>query len=100
MTFHDSDGNPIRHTAENKVTRLAMHLTLAAHLIQRGLSVRELKLLCTNMLSMVKDVANDDSIDDDWHVQVAQPLPEQMADMLAQDVEVPDDISGLEGGTA
>jgi len=81
--------------ASEKVQRLALHLGLTSLLIQKGTSLGALKQQMVTLRKVAQDVILDEDQDDDTFVQLDSLLPTDVADVLAEGCQAPDDLRGL-----
>lgn len=73
-----------------------MHLALTLHMIQNGTSLSLLQQQLITVRRLAKEVLDDEDTPGSEHIQISQPIPESVAEALAEDVIVPDDINGWE----
>lgn len=78
-----------------KVQRLALHIGLTGLLLQKGTPLGGLKQQMVTLSKVAKDVLLDDELDDDTLIQVDTLLPDDVAAVLAEGIDIPDDPRGL-----
>lgn len=88
MAHSDLPTEPVGH--------LTMHLALTLNMIQSGTPLSLLKQQLITVRELAKDVLNDEDQPGSTYIQISQPIPESVAEILAEDVVIPDDVEGLE----
>lgn len=82
--------------ADPRLERLAMALGLTLHMIQLGTPLALLQQQLVTLRGAAGDVINADDLPHDLHVRIQQPIPESVAEELARDFVVPDDVADAE----
>ena len=83
---------------ERQIERLAMHVGLMAVLIQRPTPLPLVQAQCVSLRQMLREVIDLDQEPGDAQVCVSRLLPAEVAEALAECIECPDDLSGLDDG--
>lgn len=79
-----------------RIERLATACALTTHMLQLGCSLSLLQQQLTIVRSAAQDVLDIDDMPYSTHLHVQTPIPESVADQLAEDVVVPDDVRDAE----
>lgn len=77
------------------VGSLAMHLALTVNMIQSGTPLSLLQQQLVTVRRKTAEVAELDHYGPDDYVQIEQPIPAGVAEALAEDIDIPDDLEGL-----
>ena len=88
MSRNDFPTEPVDH--------LTMHLALTLRMIQTGTSLSMLKQQLITVRDLAKEVLDDEGQPGSTLIQIIQPIPESVAEILAEDVVIPDDPEDLE----
>lgn len=80
----------------NPVESLAMHLALTMNMIQNGTPLSLLQQQLVTVRAKAKVVIDDEHTPSDTRIQITHPIPESVAEVLSEDVVIPDDIEDLE----
>lgn len=79
-----------------RIERLAQAAALTTHMLQLGCSKGLLDQQLTILRSATHEVLEAEDIPFDTHLLVQTPIPESVAELLAEDVVVPDDARDAE----
>lgn len=83
-------------TTDPRIERLAQASAITTHMLQLGCSLSLLQQQLTILRSATQEVLDADDLPHGTHLHVQTPIPESIAEALAEDVVVPDDASGAE----
>lgn len=85
----------LTETGARQTERLALHVGLMVTLLQRGAPLSLIKVQCLHLRGMLSEYIDLDE-DNAAFVQVSQLLPDDVADALTENPDIPDDISSLD----
>lgn len=77
------------------VDKLAMHLAFTMQMIQNGVPLSVLQQQLLTVRSLAKVVIDDEDMPGNTRIQITHPIPENIAELLSEDVVIPDNIEDL-----
>lgn len=83
-------------TTDPRVERLALALALTLHMMQLGTPLSLLQQQLIMLRGALQDILDAEDLSHATYIHTPQPIPESVAEALAEDFVIPDDPSGCE----